>query len=463
MGGLSKKAYQIKAISGEQRKPALVVDSGNLLFKQSPMAEGPSQERVIAEGIIGIYSAMQVDAVAVGPLDLAAGAELLLTSQKQGFPWLSANLFDPQGRPLFEPTRIKKIGSIKAGLIGLTGTLDPLPAGITQADWRTILPALVAKTASQCDFLILLSSLSAADNQEIAQLFPAIHLILTANPDTGNMNPQQINNSLITQTDRQGKYLGVLSIDWNQGGKWGHSREEELITLRNRLGALDWQLQRMQKRKDQEQPDYLDKIRVIEQNREEVAEQIRSLEAQNQLPGNEKDAWCSHSFHFVPLQQSLPDAPEIKDMVMEIRQRIKELHTKIAQRETEQPFLGSDGCTGCHAKQGAFWQTTSHARAWETLEKRDQAHNLECLPCHVVNQPELNLPREQLLFLPASLQAVGCESCHLGPGKAHAKNPGRFPMEKPVEEKTCLLCHASKQDNNFSYREKSAQIACPVE
>jgi hypothetical protein len=404
---------------------------------------------------------MKVDAVAVAPLDLAAGPEILLTSRKQGFPWLSANLLDQKGLPLFEPVRIKKIGKIKAGIIGLTGTVSPLPAGVTLADWRTILPPLIEKTARQCDILVLLTSLSPAENQEIAQQFPAVHLILTATQGAGNMNPQQVNNSLITQTDRQGKYQGILTIDWNKSGKWGHSKEEELVSLRNRLGAFDWQLQRMQARKDQEQPEYLNKIKLIEQNREMVVQQIKMLEDQGAAPANGKDARCSFSFNFVALKRSLPDAPEIKAMVTEIRQQITELHHKISQKEATLPFLGHDGCKSCHPKQTEFWQTTNHSQAWETLKKRNQALNLECLPCHVITSPELALSRDQLLSLPKSLQAVGCENCHIGPGKSHAANPEQFSMAKQVEEKICLTCHTAEHDNNFDYLEKLKVIACP--
>lgn len=426
------------------------------------IAEGPSQERLIAEGIIKIYTTMKVDAVAVGPLDLAAGPDLLLSSRKQGFPWLSANLLDLKGRPLFEPARIKKIGKIKVGIIGLTGTVSPLPAGVTHADWRTILPSLIEKTARQCDILILLSSLSAAENQEIAQQFPALHLILAASLSSGNMNPQQINNTLITQTGNQGKYQGMLTIDWNKSGKWGKSREEELIALRNRLGAFDWQLQRMQKTKDSQQPEYLEKIRLVEQNRETVAQQIKTMELQGASPAKKDNTMCSFSFNFVALKQSLPDAQEIRAIITDLKQRINDLHLTISPKEEKLPFLGHDGCTGCHPQQAGFWRATNHSKAWETLKKRNQARNLECLPCHVITSRELTLSRDQLLSLPKSLQAVGCENCHIGPGKSHAASPSQFAMTRQVEEKICLGCHTPEHDNHFEYQKKLKLIACPA-
>ncbi len=266
--------------------------------------------------------------MAVAPLDLASGFALLQTTQKQGFPWLSANLLDQNGLPLFQPTRIKKIGKIKAGIIGLTGALSSLPQGITRAEWQTILPALIEKTSHQCDILILLSSLSPAENQEIAQQFPALHLILAADLGGGNMNPQQVNNTLITQTDRQGKYQGLLNVDWNKSGRWGKAREEELNSLRNKLGALDWQLERMRTRKDLQQPEYIEKIKQAERDRETVDQQIMTLEQSPATASADgQNLPCSFTYNFLALQNSLAEAPEITALVTDIKRQIFDIHS----------------------------------------------------------------------------------------------------------------------------------------
>ncbi|HER63509.1 MAG TPA: hypothetical protein ENO11_05995, partial [Desulfobacteraceae bacterium] len=73
---------------------------------------------------------------------------------------------------------------------------------------------------------------------------------------------------------------------------------------------------------------------------------------------------------------------------------------KLTQKEENLPFLGHEGCKTCHPRQTAFWQATNHSKAWETLKKRNQARNLECLPCHVITSRELALSRDQLLSLP---------------------------------------------------------------
>ncbi|MBW6519879.1 MAG: hypothetical protein K0A99_02560 [Desulfoarculaceae bacterium] len=406
---------------------------------------------------------MKVDAVAVGPLDLASGLALLTSSQQQGFPWLSANLLDQQGLPLFQPLYIKKIGKIKAGIIGLTGAVSPLPPGVTLADWRVVFPALIEKIRPQCDILILLSSLSPAENQEIARQFPSLHLILAAGRQSGNMIPQQVNNTLITQTAAQGKYQGILSIDWHKSGRWEQVKGEELTELRNRLGALDWQLLRMRKREDLQQPEYLDKIKLVEKDRETVTRQIETIEKglTTGLSGEQETA-CSLNHNFLALQRSLPEAPEITAIVTGIKQQIHDLHANRIGKKVQFPLVGHEGCKSCHPAQGSFWQETRHARAYQTLVDQKQAFNLTCLPCHVTSSPVLALSTDQLLSLPPTLQAVGCENCHTGPGGSHAGQPEQFQMTKQVAEKVCLSCHTQERDHTFDYQKKLALIACPT-
>jgi len=104
MGGLSKKAYQINTLTDKNAPLPLLLDAGNLLFKQPTVAH--AQELLTAAGLMEIYQQMAYDAVAVGPYDLAAGIEFLKNGHPQEFPWLSANLTDRQNTPLFPAVKI---------------------------------------------------------------------------------------------------------------------------------------------------------------------------------------------------------------------------------------------------------------------------------------------------------------------------------------------------------------------
>ncbi|MGA7277490.1 MAG: hypothetical protein WBW79_06090, partial [Desulfocapsaceae bacterium] len=58
LGGLSEKYYQISRITDNPSIPAILVDSGNLLYKNSKSSTGNESADIIAEAIAAAYSAM---------------------------------------------------------------------------------------------------------------------------------------------------------------------------------------------------------------------------------------------------------------------------------------------------------------------------------------------------------------------------------------------------------------------
>lgn len=202
----------IKQRSQEGNGPVLRVDSGNLLFKYNGAAQ--ARERMTASTIAEIYRQMDYDAVAVGPLDLAAGSNFLVSDAS--LPWLSANLRDHRGQAIVPGEKIIARHDLTIGVIGLTGDIDPADA-YRLVDWREVLPEIVARLQASCDLLVVLSSLSQADNRELAERFPEVHVLLGADRQKGNVAPQTDNRTLTAQTANQGKYLGQLDLTWLPG------------------------------------------------------------------------------------------------------------------------------------------------------------------------------------------------------------------------------------------------------
>jgi hypothetical protein len=363
---------------------------------------------------------MGYDAVAVGPLDLAAGTDFLKQQGNSRFPWISANLLNADDSPVFLPFIIKKTGKSTTGIIGLTGAA-PLPANLHTGDWHIILPALLQRISKKCDYIILLSNLPKNDNFEIAQRYPDLHIIISADPQFSNLNPIINNSTLITQTVQQGKYLGRLDVVWGNNGKW-----------------------------------------------ESVSDKQRENNVDDKFPS-------TFSSSFIALGSTLPESVAIQKIVSGIKQRInrlntpsKQIHTiqdgTTAQKTTkpETVFTGFEQCLPCHRLQGDFWKSTQHAGSYTTLVKAGQANNLECLPCHVTHEKNLSQkdPADILLSLPSSMQAVGCEVCH-GAGRAHVNNPDNIkPIRKPAKH-ICLNCHTRERDAGFNYEEKIKLIQCP--
>ena len=358
--------------------------------------------------------------MAVGPYDLAAGIEFLKTGQAKDFPWLSANLTDKAGNPIFKATKIVQRDGIKIGLIGLTGKVAATSQGIMVGDWRKVLPGHLQQMTKDCQLIVALSSLSGADNTELARQFPEVHIVITADQQRGSVAPALERDTLMTQTMSQGKYLGVLSIDWTPGGSW-------------------------------------DKNQVQEQ--------------QGPHEKDRQNLFNKYNSNFIPLNKNLPEDPQIASLVEAIKQRIFTHNQQTTASRQQAPVAsdkthaGFDRCQDCHPRQAEFWRSTRHAEAYATLQKQQQNFNLDCLPCHVTGNPAPDQTGswslKSLLALPPALQSVGCETCH-GAGLTHADNPDNIKIKRRVEENTCRGCHTKERDAAFDYRQKIPKVTCPA-
>lgn len=469
MGGLPKKSFQIKAVAEKEKERPLTLDTGNLLFK--PKWTLHPQDKIIATGIIGIYTAMQYDAVAVGPHDIIAGLDFLIESQKNGVPWLSANILDRTKKPIFKPSIIVKRAGLKIGIIGLSAPANLMTANATVADWRDILPGQVTNLSKSCDLVILLSTLSDQDNSEIIRDYPMIHILITANRQKGNIIPKVVNNTLITQTYSQGKYLGVLSIDWKPSRLWVKNLDQENLRLTDRLNVIDRQIARREKLKTQEALPSTEELQQLKAERDDIIKHIASVEEQLAVEKSSKESYSTFEYSFIALNKELPDDPQIVDRVKRIKEAIEtgsqgtfvsEVQPVAIANTSQKKLAGFPTCASCHQAQTTFWKTTKHAIAYQVLAEKKQNFNLDCLSCHVtlssINAREAGT---DLAHLPPALQAVGCESCH-GPGQDHADNPNKVLPRRQVEERTCRACHTKDRSPGFDFNSFLSKVACPA-
>ncbi len=418
MGGLSRRAFQITSLTDKDAPPALLLDAGNLLFKRPTVAH--SQELRTAGGLMAIYQQMGYDAVAVGPNDLAAGMEFLKRSEAREFPWLSANLRDKNQAPIFPAARIIDRGGMRIGILGLTGQLAAASLETKVVDWRNVLPEQLDRLAQECHLVIVLSSLPAGDNLEIAQKYPQVHVLIAAGQQQpGETLPRVDNGTLLTQTLSQGKNLGVLNLDWVPDNGWDLDRAEERYDLQQK---------------------------------------------------------SSFTSAVIPLTKNLPEDPQIAVQIQAIKKQQYTESQGVAAAGHRQNSAGSGAeaglagfprCQECHQAQARYWQTTRHAGSYSTLRQQQQNFNVDCLPCHTTQIPlspgaSNGPPVEALLVATPGLQAVGCEVCH-GPGLDHAAAPENVKPARKVEEKICISCHTKERDPLFDFRQKLSKVSCPTE
>jgi hypothetical protein len=464
--------YQILNLPQAETEKRLLLDAGNLLFKRATIGKGPSQESLTAETILDIYKGLKYDAVGIGPLDLSGSMNLLFKSRDNGFPWVSANLFDINDKPLFKQWINRKIGDTAIYITALTARPSNNRSDIRILNTEVILQGLLEKIKKEGPepFIILLSTLTNEENRHISEQYPEINLIIGADGHKSNISPKLINNCLLTQTGKQGKYQGLLEIILGNARKWGTGSAKQLADLQNKLGSLNWQLRRLEKKSKLpgNEERYIKTIVRLNTEKEEIDKQIASakiLLEQEETNGAVNDQYI---YRFIGLKKNMPNDQPTVEKLKELNQKIRSLHKKSKQPKTisklTKNMIGPPVCETCHEEQFKFWKGTSHSSAFATLVQKKKQLNLDCLPCHVtIDASNANfkiVTNKGYLSYPANLQSVGCESCH-GPGKKHSADPENAILIRTPGKKTCLICHTSEHDDNFDYSLKINIMSCP--
>ena len=396
--------FQIKKISADNSTAPLLLDAGNVLFKQQTVTF--SQELVTAAGLIDLYRLMNYDAVAIGPNDLAAGLCFLQERSGKDFPWVSANLLDSHNQPLFAPSRICTKGGIQIGIIGLTGPIPGISQSMIVADWQKALSKQIEALSPRCAMLIVLSSLSDEDNLKLVNTYKKVQLLVTTSSQKGTDPPQQIHATMIGQTLTQGKNLGHIAYPIQSE----HAPPVLLPPAEPRTAPIVL---------TQELPED-----------REIANEVESL----------KKRITQNNLNFIENQKNTGQKKETPELA------------------------GINRCESCHQTQVQFWKGTHHARAYITLRDKHQHLNLDCLPCHLTLLPTDGQNRysaEELLGAPSELQTVGCESCH-GPRARHAEAKEQIGKSTgEIKEGLCRQCHTAERDPFFNFQQKIAKVRCP--
>lgn len=298
----------------------ILLDSGNVLFSHNRKRELLQQDVITAKGIHKIYEALDYQAVGVGPYDLTAGADVLL-DMAGSVPWISSNITTMDGNYLFPPWALLEHEEKTIGVLALTGSPGQPDKDYRISDWSEALDAVLEKIGSRCDALILLSSLDTSTNQLIAEQYPAIELILTAEKRSGNRPPKVIGNALASQVQSRGRYLGVLTYPGGIDGM--RLAQGKNAGFQHRLIALH---------------PSLEKSEPIER----LVVEVKKAAAK-----------AGKRARYQP-QQTSP------------------------QQQAPRPLADSSytNCVGCHRKMVDSWKHKAHAKAYRTLVEEDQQYNL---------------------------------------------------------------------------------------
>jgi hypothetical protein len=137
--------------------------------------------------------------------------------------------------------------------------------------------------------------------------------------------------------------------------------------------------------------------------------------------------------------------PKVASRMSEYYRRVNEHNREAFKDRKPEPalrgsahYVGQASCIECHADADAFWQKTSHAKAYKTLSDEFKEFNLDCVGCHVTGY---NRPGGSTVTHVEGLKNVQCEACH-GPGSRHVESSGDTELItlNPAPD-TCRTCH----------------------
>lgn len=463
LGGLSKRKTLFQQLDVKVDR-ALFLDAGALLFDKSKLPSGRHLDlaKINAAGVVEAYNILGYEAVGVSRMDLAGGVDFLKQLEKQAnFTWLSANLVDRQNRQLlFAPFIIKKKTGLRIAVIGLTGSgaaNEPQEReNYLILPWQDLLPEYMREIDKQADLVILLSSLSPLENEQISREFPGIHIIVQAGMYSSNQPPALTNNTLVCQAEKQGKYIGELLINWGKNGRWS-AATIDVALLRQELEQLTWQIKKLENQGDpqivyQDNPAILQSYSSLVARLKTVEKEISSARRLSRSAEN-----STFDNTFLAITPGIADDPAMEQIIMTTRDKINAFGRSGRSEGTLSDYAGSQACLKCHAEIGKRWQVTRHAHAYEELVRKKEQFNTKCLPCHVTGVSILDKHPALALSLPDSLHNVGCETCH-GPGMAHTVNPEEARLIKSPDPYLCLQCHSTEHDDAFRFEQDSKLV-----
>ena len=369
-----------------------------------------------AKLIIEAYNRMGYDACAVAECDLVMGLDTLRSLHpKMKFELLCANLVDKEsGKTIFPGSTVVERGGTRVGVIGLL--MDTLLPSFTKKVMPTakLTPPIEALTVElerlpkDLDAVFVLAHVDRTVADQIAMKFPQVDFILEPNSWSGTdavwirdgNRFQTLEGRVLLKIDGQGAHVGRLDVDFRERTRpWVPAGE---------AGSAEGNT--------------------------------------NVFAGTD-----------VELAPHIGRNPSLQRLVEAFL-----ASTRFVEVEADESFkpsedhLTADTCMACHPDQYAFWKTTEHASAYETLEKSGDEFRYDCIPCHVLDYGETFVEAKNV----GKYKDVQCESCH-GTNPKHPQDPAAHQWPR-VSDKACWGCHNPRVTQAaFRPRDAFPKVKCP--
>jgi len=474
LGGIDHLAAFV-ASQAAAAPASAVLGAGPMLFLDPRLRSGDStQDSWKAEALAGAFKDVGLAAWAPGANDWAGGAEKLASYRAAaGAALLAGNLAGMTG------TLVREVGGVKLGIVGVSDPRDKAgayPDGVRPGPSAALaaMEAGLAEVKRQgATVLIGLAALPRGEALRLADKVPELHVLVIGKPvEAGDANdapraPVLAGTTLVVEAANHLQTVGVIDLFVRAGSSspgqplvfadaGGIARADELLTLSARMRELEVRIDSWERDHTVRPEDLaarkadLDKLRAEKAAKEAVQPEVKG---------------SFFRYLSVEVRDKLGREKAVADEIAGYYKRVNEHNkTAFAGRLPPPPepgqasYVGVDACTDCHDDARKFWDKTSHAHAYPTLQKDFKEYNLDCVSCHVTGYDK---PGGSTVTHNEKLQNVQCENCH-GPGSLHAKDPGKkgLIVASPKSD-LCVGCHHPPHVEAFDPKEKLPLILGP--
>ncbi|MEX2026132.1 MAG: multiheme c-type cytochrome, partial [Pirellulaceae bacterium] len=328
----------------------------------------------------------------VGPGEMRLGIEELqrLASELK-VPFISTNVRDAQGRPVAEPLRLIEAGGrriVLAGIVSPRYAEEPLEV----LDPAAAIESALAEKPMPYDTLLVLAYLPADELAQLAARLPA-KAVLVGPSDA---------DSPVRRVGRVREAHAHEDTPDNVAGLVGHQGRSLVRIDFTKSGGDLWT--------------------------------ARDVVVGAPLPDDPRQLENLVAYHQELAQQDFP--PSSTGLLMPLPPEFA----------STARAAGTHTCRNCHAAECSAWDSSRHARAWQSLVNRGVYYDADCQRCHTTGYGwEGGFASAERSFGTVS---VGCESCH-GPSLAHVLNPS-IPTPLAANQQ-CVHCHDPDRSPGFSY------------
>jgi 2',3'-cyclic-nucleotide 2'-phosphodiesterase (5'-nucleotidase family) len=174
----------------------------------------------IADVYLKTFRQTGLAALTIGDRDLALGIKpLRALAKKASFPFLSANIVDSGGKPVFQAATIVKAAGYKVGIVGATTTLFVNRRQIQEKNGIQVVDPVepVAKAVAKvkksgAQLVILLSHLNQSELDRVLKGASGIHVVLGGQDTRMQHALDQHGETLSANGFFRGKYVSVSSL-----------------------------------------------------------------------------------------------------------------------------------------------------------------------------------------------------------------------------------------------------------